>query len=357
MRSSRAPTAPSKGPGGTLVSIVIDNYNYGRYLRAAIDSALAQTYSPVEVIVVDDGSTDDSREVVESYGGRIVAIFKTNGGQGSAFNSGFAASRGEIMMFLDADDELLPEAVDQVLEAWRPGVTKVQFQLEMIDQDGKPLGMHMPPFDGFIPNGDIRDRIARFGEYPTSPCSGNAYARAALIQLMPLDESIWVQAAEKSLVLLTPFFGDVVSVCAPLGRYRIHPANRFRRMITRGTQDANESPLKGRYVEWLHRRLSAPYLLPETICRVAASKGIELDPRVLGSTSRQVKLRIASIRLDPKTHPIASDTRLRLLVLGIKATLREPDVGLRIRASQIAWFVLMATAPRRIVSRLIAPSR
>ena len=63
----------------------------------------------------------------------------------------------------------------------------------------------------------------------------------------------------------------------------------------------------------LHRRLSAVYFIPETICRVAASKGIELDPRVLGSTSRELKLRMASIRLDPKTHPIAGDTRLKLL--------------------------------------------
>src|SRR5208282_6001413 len=158
MRSSSTATAPSTQSGRPPVSIVIDNYNYARYLRAAIDSALTQTYSPVEVIVVDDGSTDGSREVIESYDKRIAPIFKANGGHGSAFNAGFAASNGEIVMFLDADDELLPEAVDQVVGAWRPGVAKVQFQLELIDDRGKPLGL-WPPFIGFIPNGDIRDRI------------------------------------------------------------------------------------------------------------------------------------------------------------------------------------------------------
>ena len=89
---------------------------------------------------------------------------------------------------------------------------------------------------------------------------------------------------------------------------------------------------------------------------MAASKGIKLDPRVLGSTSRVLKLRIASIRLDPKSHPIADDTRLGLLVKGIRASLREPDISLRVRASQIVWFFLMATAPIAVVPGCLHPS-
>jgi hypothetical protein len=335
-----APSQPTRHP---LVSIVINNYNYGRYLRAAIDGSLAQTYPQVEVVVVDDGSTDDSREIIESYGERIVPVIKDNGGQGSAFNAGFAASHGEIVIFLDADDELLSNAIDQVAAAWRPGVAKIQFQLELIDDGGKPLGLLVPQYDGFVPNGDLRDRITRFGEYPTPPSSGSAYSRAVLSQLMPLDEAIWLLAADRPLFFLTPFFGDLVSLCTPLGRYRIHAAN--------------DSRLKGRHLEALHRRLSAAFFVPETICRVAASKGIELDPRVLGSTSREVKLRMASIRLDPKTHPIVGDTRLRLFVKGIRASLREPDMSAKLRAKQIAWFVLMASGPMAIVTRLSAPTR
>lgn len=341
--STATATAPSARSGRALVSIVIPNFNYGRYLRSAIDSALAQSYSPLEVIVVDDGSTDNSREVIDSYGKRIVAIVKANGGHGSALNTGYGASRGEIAIFLDADDELAPEAVECVVKAWRPGVAKVQFQLEMVDDSGRPLGERVPPFDRYLPSGDIRQRIVRYGEYPSSPCSGNAYSRAALDKLMPMDEILWSAGSEKSLVFLSPFFGDVVSIRAPLGRYRIH--------------SDNDSGFKGRHLEKLHRRLSAVYFVPATICQVAASKGIALDPRVLGSTSRELKIRMASLRLDPKTHPLASDTRLNLLIEGIGASLREPDISLSVRTKQILWFVLMAVSPMAIVNRLVAPAR
>ena len=78
-----------------FISIVVNNYNYARFLGAAFDSALAQNYPHREVVVVDDGSTDGSREVIEAYGTRVIPICRENGGQGAAFNSGFSASRGE----------------------------------------------------------------------------------------------------------------------------------------------------------------------------------------------------------------------------------------------------------------------
>ena len=93
-----------------LASIIINNYNYGVFLREAVDSALNQTYLNTEVIVVDDGSTDRSREIIASYGDQIIPVLKGNGGQASAFNAGFAASRGEVVFFLDSDDILLPTA-------------------------------------------------------------------------------------------------------------------------------------------------------------------------------------------------------------------------------------------------------
>ena len=104
-----------------LVTVLITNYNYGRFLREAIDSALNQTYRNVEVVVVDDGSTDESREIIDGYGGRIVSVLKENGGQGSAFNAGIAASRGEIICLLDADDSFDLCKVERVVPYCQQG--------------------------------------------------------------------------------------------------------------------------------------------------------------------------------------------------------------------------------------------
>src|SRR5438046_8948159 len=87
-----------------LASVIINNYNYGRFLREAVDSALNQTYRNTEVIVVDDGSTDGSPEVIASYGERIVPVLKQHGGQNSALNAGFSRRRGDVSLFLDSDD-------------------------------------------------------------------------------------------------------------------------------------------------------------------------------------------------------------------------------------------------------------
>jgi hypothetical protein len=116
-------TSPSKGSlrsmkSEALVSILLNNFNYGRFLGEAIESALAQTYPNVEVIVVDDGSTDNSREVIACYADRVKVVAKENGGQASAFNSGFAASHGEIVFFLDSDDIFLSNKVSQIAEVY-----------------------------------------------------------------------------------------------------------------------------------------------------------------------------------------------------------------------------------------------
>src|SRR5438045_4325502 len=94
-----------------LVSVVIPNYNYARYVGDAVDSVLGQTYADLEVIVVDDGSTDASRDVLLSYGDSVKTISQQNQGVSAARNNGVAASRGEFVAFLDADDLWLPEKV------------------------------------------------------------------------------------------------------------------------------------------------------------------------------------------------------------------------------------------------------
>ncbi|HEX4572451.1 MAG TPA: glycosyltransferase family A protein [Dongiaceae bacterium] len=149
------------------VTILINNYNYARFLPAAIDSALSQTYRPLEVVVVDDGSTDESPDIIRNYGNRIRPIFKSNGGQASAFNAGFAASRGEVICLLDADDFFFPEKAERSVSALlaHPEVGWVFHPVHREDSEGHSESV--PPLDKplFI---DIRDGALR-GKLPGPP--------------------------------------------------------------------------------------------------------------------------------------------------------------------------------------------
>src|SRR5690606_33971775 len=88
---------PEPAPPRGLVSIVICNHNYEHFVAAAVESALRQTYKPIEVIVIDDGSTDGSRERLQRFEEQVRLVFKSNRGQPSAVNAGFHESRGEIV--------------------------------------------------------------------------------------------------------------------------------------------------------------------------------------------------------------------------------------------------------------------
>jgi glycosyltransferase involved in cell wall biosynthesis len=132
------------------VSVIIANHNYGRFLGLCIDSVLAQTYSPIEIIVVDDGSTDDSRDVLAGYTGRVKALFQENQGQGAALNTGVAAASGDLIALLDADDGWRPEKVVRVVEALEsePRAEWLRHKLEMVDETLVSSGRVAPSFRG-----------------------------------------------------------------------------------------------------------------------------------------------------------------------------------------------------------------
>ncbi|MGQ9653039.1 MAG: glycosyltransferase family 2 protein [Thermodesulfobacteriota bacterium] len=185
-----------------LVSVIINNYNYGRFLERCIDSALAQTYANREVIVVDDGSTDDSPNIVSSYGERITAVFKENGGQASALNSGFSISRGGVICFLDSDDELGPTAMESVVPLFGDQeVVEVNWPLEVVDQDG-------------VPTGKV---VAK---------AGHAWARRALERVFPIPEGT-LYGVDGYLWTILPLFGRVEEFPTPLGTYRWHGDNWY----------------------------------------------------------------------------------------------------------------------------------
>lgn len=208
------------------VSIIIDNYNYGRFVGAAIDSALAQTYPHVEVIVVDDGSTDESRQVIEGYGSRIIPILKANGGQASAFNTGFAASRGEAVIFLDADDVLLPSAAEEaMMRLSDEKVVKVQWPMRLTGPTGREdLGLFP---GGTLPDGDQREDVLRVGptNHLCAPTSGNAWSRRFIEQVFPVPEKLYRTDCDTYLFECAPFFGEIRTIPTPQSLYRRHGMN------------------------------------------------------------------------------------------------------------------------------------
>jgi glycosyltransferase involved in cell wall biosynthesis len=141
------------------VSVIIPNYNYSQYLGEAIDSVLAQTYSPIEIIVVDDGSTDGSREVLESYGDRVTAIFQQNAGVSAARNNGVSQSHGEFVAFLDADDAWLPAKVELQMQVFADDAGIGLSHVGVVEIDGRGNRL-VERIDGMC--GRVADALLRF---------------------------------------------------------------------------------------------------------------------------------------------------------------------------------------------------
>jgi glycosyltransferase involved in cell wall biosynthesis len=122
-----------------LVSVVIPAYNQGEFLLEAIDSALSQTLSAVEVIVVDDGSTDDTPRIAASFGDRIVYLRQPNQGLAAARNTGIRAARAPLLQFLDSDDALYPDSLERACEAadLHPDASVFTTTWDEMDQAGR----------------------------------------------------------------------------------------------------------------------------------------------------------------------------------------------------------------------------
>ncbi|MCY7276618.1 MAG: glycosyltransferase [Phormidesmis sp. CAN_BIN44] len=211
-----------------LVSVIIDNYNYAAFLGQAIESVLSQTYKNFELIVVDDGSTDDSPEVLSAYGDRITAIFQSNAGQGEAFNRGIAHAKGQIICFLDADDYFHPDKLAKVVEAFQahPNWVQLSHQCIAVDEAGTPIkfGSSVKSFD----HGDVRNLLLRVGKYKWMRVSGRAYRREALEKVIPMVSGK-ADSADAFLLVTVPFYGEVGGIEDSLMFYRVHGKNRHAR--------------------------------------------------------------------------------------------------------------------------------
>lgn len=214
------------------VSVVVNNHNYADYLAQAVDSALAQEWPDVETIVVDDGSADHSLDVLHTYRDRIRVVRQANRGQTAACAAGLAASSGEIVILLDADDVLLPGAAGRAVRSfWAcPDAVRVSWPLWEVDAEGVRTGALRPPQR--LDRGDLRRRVLTEGPdcYIAAPTSGNAWSRSFLREVLPAaDEDRLRLGTDGYLSTLAPLFGLVEVIDEPQSLYRVHGENGYWR--------------------------------------------------------------------------------------------------------------------------------
>jgi glycosyltransferase involved in cell wall biosynthesis len=227
------PEAASATPVTPIFTVLIDTYNYAQYIEDAVQSVLAQEFPAElrEILVVDDGSTDDTETRMAKFGKAIRYFKKANGGQASAFNFGLQHARGEYVALLDADDVWLPDKLQRIYQAFQnqPDAGMAYHRLYLWTDDGRgaAAGDELSSLGHFIAvSGRVTDTRFSLLCYPMMQTSSLVFRRAAMQDLLPVPEALRTQA-DAFLTALIIFICPVVAVDAYLAKYRLHGANQF----------------------------------------------------------------------------------------------------------------------------------
>lgn len=219
------------------VSIILPVYNGARYVACALRSVLAQTFSDFEVVVVNDGSTDQSREAIRPFltDRRVKYIEQANAGVAAARNTALTAASGRLVAFIDQDDLWLPDKLKlqvSVMDS-RPGVGLIHTAYELIDAEGRPMGE--PSFHRWRPDVEgrclrdlfIRNRVA----LPTAMAR-----RSSLDKAGPFDSRI-DGADEYAIWLQISAHAEVAYLPTVLARYRVHDSNASHNVLKMATAE------------------------------------------------------------------------------------------------------------------------
>jgi glycosyltransferase involved in cell wall biosynthesis len=324
------------------VSIVIVNHNYAQFLQQSIDSALAQTYNNTEVIVIDDGSTDNSSEIMKSFGDLIKAVFQKCAGQSSCYSHGFAVCRGDLVLYLDADDFLHPDCLSEVIDSWKQGCVKAHFYLDVVDERGTTMHAVVPT--GRLGKGTDPLKMMRlFGAYCSPPASGNVYSRDFLAKILPMknETELWRGGADSVTIFAAPYFGPIVAIPRILGFYRRH-ANAAGGVTSKFHPESSLQKLEKEHQKDLLRDRSWRLAIRQT------QTARFLEPSRL--KRRMCYLRLSGRGLDP------TDNRLNLFRKGVFSSIWWDGYAWRQKVAMSWWFAGMALLPLRIATILIRPA-
>jgi glycosyltransferase involved in cell wall biosynthesis len=244
-----------------LVSIVTPSFNQARYLEATLNSVLDQDYPEIEYIVVDGGSTDGSREILERYAGRLAWwVSEPDKGQTEAINKGFARARGEILAWLNSDDTYQPGALRAAVEALarNPDSAMVYAGANYIDETGRVIGR--------FPAAQTDYRRLRQG-YVHIPQQSSFWRAACWRQVGPLDPSfyfamdydLWVRLSALAPLVYQP--GQVwANFRLHRGAKTISADDRCWPEMLRVHRRLGGSPLAPIVLKFYLRKLAAPYI-------------------------------------------------------------------------------------------------
>jgi glycosyltransferase involved in cell wall biosynthesis len=322
------------------VSVIIDNFNYERFLAAAVDSALEQTYPNCEVIVVDDGSTDSSRDILRNYAGRALLLLQQNGGQAAAFNAGFEKSSGDLILFLDSDDALHPEAISDLINHWDDSFTKIQFPLEIIDAEGNRSGLSMP--SNRLSEGNVVPSLVAIGRYVTSPTSGNLYARSFLKQVMPMPVTDWTQGNDSYLNTMAGFAGPIGAVHRHLGYYRVHGESMSTVIFKQRINLAQ-----------IEKLLQHGRRQQSLVNSIAAAKGLTVNPNGLEKHWLQLKLTLTYQKLALNGQSFHGSSLIGTAWSFVKSVFLDHEVACPRKLQLASWAIVCASLPRNSAEKMI----
>ena len=185
----------------------------------------------MEIIVVDDGSSDESQEVLDKFSKKVRVILKENGGQASAFNAGIGIARGEIISFLDSDDFWFPDKIEQIISKYREAPWGlVCHDLNIVDEAGKSLGnkTHSQAFKIELCSGDIlKDQLDKGFGWFFAPTSGMSIPKTIAKKIFPIPEKEWRICADNPIAYAAICHAPVGVIHRALGAYRLHGSNNF----------------------------------------------------------------------------------------------------------------------------------
>ncbi len=231
-----------------MISVIIDNHNYGAYIGEAIESVIRQTYRDFEIIIVDGASTDSSRSVimdyVNKYPDRITAVFKPTSGQAAAFNVGYALSRGDVIAILDSDDYYYESKLERIAEFHREYMF-VGHARKVTSADGRLVEV-IAPVDEYSLRPEL---IRKYGYVYTYNLIASCISlrRELAEKIFPMPEDGYITFADCYVKVFAQYLDNIRYIGEPLTYYRIH--------AKQDTRSFHDDTLLYKFVQDLYARV------------------------------------------------------------------------------------------------------